>query len=42
MLIGSSDEDLAQAEAWVREQDASPTFPALVAEILAHVRQDTR
>jgi hypothetical protein len=29
---------LDEAAAWVREQDAAPEFPAMLEEVLAHVR----
>lgn len=32
--------ELDLAAAWVRQQDASPAFPALVAQVIAHVRAD--
>lgn len=32
--------ELDLAAAWVRQQDASPAFPALVAKVMAHVRAD--
>lgn len=36
--LAPDDVELGEAAAWVREQDAAPEFPAMLEEVLAHVR----
>lgn len=42
IALWPSDEELTEATAWVETQDASEHFPALVAEMVEHVRSRRR
>lgn len=39
LALNPSDEELDEAAAWVTAQDASDSFPRLVAEVVEHVRR---
>jgi hypothetical protein len=38
VVLAPTDDELAEAAEWVQTQDASEHFPALVAEMVEHVR----
>jgi hypothetical protein len=42
LALTPSDADLEEAAAWVVTQDASDSFPRLVAEMVEHVREHRR
>lgn len=39
LSLAPSDDELREAAAWVETQDASPLFPAMIEEVVAHVRR---